>query len=228
MSENYLRFLRLVNILTVRNPDLKIKFKDESLLMKILSKILFFNPDFMTKYVTTIGSNIYFPNQQMLENIEHEGAIITLCHEYRHMIDQREMGSLKYTLMYLFPQILFPLFLILSICLSWCLLIPALISLMPLPAPGRKLIELNGYITNLVAFNCLLNEVNVNVEDKREFLKLAALDKAKNFTGFGYYLMWPFGVEKELNDAIELILLEQSEKIDVHLTEIETALFNSK
>ena len=41
-------------------PGLKLRYKDESTLMKIMGKLMFFNPSFMTQFTTTIGETIYF------------------------------------------------------------------------------------------------------------------------------------------------------------------------
>jgi hypothetical protein len=47
-------------------PSLQIAYKDSSWLMKLLGALLFFAPKFMTSYVTTIGYNVYFPNQAFM------------------------------------------------------------------------------------------------------------------------------------------------------------------
>ncbi len=49
-------------------PNLKIKFKDQDPLMKLVGKLMFFNPGFMTQFVTTIGETIYWPSKEDLED----------------------------------------------------------------------------------------------------------------------------------------------------------------
>ena len=47
------------------NMGVSIKYKDNSWFMKVLSKILFFNKKFMTRFTTTIGKTVYFPRGAM-------------------------------------------------------------------------------------------------------------------------------------------------------------------
>lgn len=60
--------------------------KSKSKFMAVLGKILFFNPDFMTRYVTTIGRTIYCPNGKI--------SPTTLEHELQHVRDYDRWGLL--------------------------------------------------------------------------------------------------------------------------------------
>lgn len=61
-------------------PSLQIKYKDQSVLMKFLSVILFFDKDFMARYATTFGYTIYFPSQHFTKLHPISSAVI-LFHE---------------------------------------------------------------------------------------------------------------------------------------------------
>ena len=78
-----------------------IKFKDESLFMKILGVLLFFNKRFMTEFTTTIGSTIYLPSQKSLND---ELLWITIGHELVHVRDGKLEGQWWFPFLYLYPQ----------------------------------------------------------------------------------------------------------------------------
>ena len=73
-------------------PDLEVKYKTESSFMKLIGKILFFNKTFMTFYTTTIGSTIYFPNREFVNNKEVSSSIIFL-HELVHIHDSKNSSA---------------------------------------------------------------------------------------------------------------------------------------
>jgi hypothetical protein len=188
--------------------DYNISFKDKSLFMKILSYLLFFVPNF-SKMTTTIGKTIYFPNEEYLDKVS---SLSTLAHEIRHIHDEKKM--FLYKVLYLFPQSLSFIFFLLSFWSLW-FLIPALVSLSPLPAIFRKKIEINGYITTLFISNLLLKEQRLNVEERKAVL-LTYIDRINQFfTGPTYYFMWVFGVKSLLLSKLEDILNEKLEKDDV-------------
>ena len=54
--------------------DFKIKYKNESLFMKVIGFLLFFNKTFMTNYITTIGSTIYYPSREWCEKNDTAAA----------------------------------------------------------------------------------------------------------------------------------------------------------
>lgn len=98
------KFDKVIEITNNYIPNIKIKYKDKSLLMKILSKLLFFNKDFMNKYTTTIGNTIYFPTENFI-NTYPISSISILLHECVHISDSRKNPLFKF--LYLTPQILF-------------------------------------------------------------------------------------------------------------------------
>ena len=183
-------------------PGAKFKEKKQSKFMKILDKILFFVPGFMTSYTTTIDKTIYTP-EGFYEKGEGFNSFDVIAHEYVHMYDDKYLMK-GYKLQYLFPQILaiFSLLSILAIFnLSFLWFLLFLLFLIPLPAPGRTKIELRGYGMNIKVRQWLGFEVN-DKHIKRY---------AKHFTGSGYYYMWPF---KSIYSAIRSWQLGKEHCVD--------------
>ena len=107
-------------------PGFEVRFKDKSLLMKTLGVVLSpFNPYFMTEFITTLGSTVYFPSQAMYEQ-DPDGSLRVLMHELVHAWDRKKHSLFGLT--YLFPQILaLPLLLLFGVLAwpySWILAIP--------------------------------------------------------------------------------------------------------
>ena len=172
--------------------DAKIKFKNESRMMKLLGKALFFNPKFMTRFVTVVGESVYFPSREKMEKDPGTAAQV-LCHELVHMDDERTAGSLIFRLSYLFPQWLALLsasaFLVGPIGLAF------LIFLLPWPSFFRTFWELRGYaVTDAVQYEL------TGRFTKKEWM-------SKQFTSSSYFFMWPFSklIGKKIEENRELI-----------------------
>lgn len=109
-------------------PSFKVGFKDESRLMKLLGFLSApFNPEFMTRFTTTLGTSVYFPTREFYEkDVDH--SFRTLTHEYVHLWDKRENKTFDLT--YVFPQILalaaFTVFGVLAWPNTWLLAMPIL------------------------------------------------------------------------------------------------------
>ena len=163
-------------------PKFKVAFKDKSLFMKLLSYVLFFNKEFMTRYITTIGYTVYVPTEaEYLANPENYLHILT--HEFVHMMDYKKY-NLLFSLSYMLPQSLaiFSLlsFVAIHYSLLWLLCLFFLVFAAPLPAYFRSHWELRGY-TMSAAF------------DYWKYNSLATPDVyLDRFTDSGYYFMWPF------------------------------------
>lgn len=152
-----IRFSKLENTIKEKYPKFKIKFKNESALMKTIGNLMFFNKSFMTNYTTTIGQTVYFSDRAKFET-NPDAYFETLAHEYVHVFDYAKHPVL-FTLKYLFPQllalpsllfiafsvILIPLMIFSIISLWWMLLLCPLIFLAPIPSPGRTEAELRGF-----------------------------------------------------------------------------------
>src|SRR5262245_33910558 len=130
---------------------LKIVEKRSSKLMKLiffLSLMRFWNPDFLTKYVTTIGRVMYVPKPawQFGQGSIHD--YVVLHHELQHIKDSIHWGSFWWSLFYLFPQSLS----LLALGAFWDLrFLFALVFLLPWPAPFRVHVEARGYAVGLAA-----------------------------------------------------------------------------
>jgi hypothetical protein len=219
---------RFIAELTKLSPDLKIAFKDESLLMKIIGFLLFFNPKFKTGFVTTIGNTIYFPSKKNFREREDWSAMMTLAHEFRHIQDHQKYG-LWYNLTYLFPLCLLPLVLAAGFLLPWWLtLVLLVLCLAPLPSPWRKNYEFRGYTMNLFVFNQLAEESKMLPLDKFERLDELVEHYNSHFTNFHYYLMWPFGVKDKMDDCVDDIVSGEIEKTDDIFGKVSEALKSSK
>lgn len=184
-------------------PDVKIKFKNESYFMNILGFLLFFNKEFMDRYITTIGNTVYFPNPEYLNLNPTESMLIT-CHEYQHIRDNKLLNKL-YPLAYLSPQI-FSLFILSVFFIGWWALL-FLLFLLPLPSYGRMWVERRGYIMTLFATNEIYKEFGLSSQERMKKLKKEAVSISDDqFCGPGYYFMWPFGIKKDLYLAVNKII----------------------
>lgn len=175
-------------------PEFEVKPKNESRLMRVINKILFFNNAFMSGYITTIGQKVYWATGRDYRD-DPDGSFNTLAHEFVHVMDYMQK-PVRFSLSYLFPQILaLPgvLFVLLSpiliplMCLSilspWFLLaLASLVFLAPIPSPGRKRAEMRGYGMTARVYQWKYG----TVPDWRIERSVRA------FTGPNYYFMWPF------------------------------------
>jgi hypothetical protein len=219
---------KLIRELQKTVPEFNIKLKSENLFLKLINYILFFNKQFMEKYTTTIGNTVYFPSQKYIENSPQQTQII-LAHEFVHVLDSK--NNILFKILYLFPQILFPIFLIafllLSGILSYILLFMAIICLSPvIPAYWRSKYELRGYQMSLFAFSELSKESN------NENIEKILMDKVNvintYFTGSGYYWMNLFGIKSQLINTVEKIKTDDILNDDISYNIIRTAFKNSR
>jgi len=175
-------------------PEVKIYLKDDSKFMKLLNFFVGkFNKGFMTDYITTIGTNIYFPKAKL--EAEDESATEILAHEWIHVRDEQRL-KLLFRLGYLFPQIL-AVFALLG--LFGFLFKPMffmflfLLFLAPLPAPFRMMFELKAFrITKLFCKHYY------GITD----LKFVEDWVTELMTKNSYYYAWPFetDVRKRYSD----------------------------
>ena len=190
------RFNKFVTALADKLPGFNVKFKNESLLMKIIGTLLFFNKTFMTEFVTTIGYAVYFPNKSYIDGSGYGAlaAMATLAHEYRHAKDANKITRVLFGMLYLLPQI-FAIPGLLSICIfvpllicgivswSWWMLLILLMVLCaaPLPAYYRMKYEVNGYVMSLFMINTLQKERGIDQQSRNRALILAVSGYNKNF-----------------------------------------------
>jgi hypothetical protein len=138
-----------------------------------------------------------------------------LAHELRHAIDNRKIGGALYVLGYLSPQI-FAVLSLLSLLaiwfgLGWLGCLAFLLCILPIPSPGRMIIERRGYAMSNACDYWLWGDIS----------SPAQIDwSTKQFTGSGYYFMWPFKkslqtwfvddlrrVKENRLDAVEVLVL---------------------
>lgn len=183
-----------------------VKYKDQSWFMKFLAMFLFFNKDFMTGYITTLGSTIYFPDATWVKENEY-AAMKVLAHEVVHVNQADQYSKFLFSILYLFPQCLAVLSLLAVLAIFWlpflwCLLF--LIFLAPIPAPWRAKFEFEAYtmtlfITNLQMKNGGFQDDKIDAE-----LAIEAVSIEKNqFKSSMYWFMWPFSLEKEFGKKID-------------------------
>lgn len=164
-----------------RYPKFEIRFKDKSWLMKLVGFFLFWNKRFMTHWATVRGQIFYFPSREKME-ADPQWTFATMAHEYVHLADHG--FAMRMTYHWPLYMSAFSLVALLAIWLSlwWLLALGFLVCLLPLPSPGKAHYEMRAYAMTL-ALNIWRGKENP------DWLKEKLAD---NFTGWGYYKMWPF------------------------------------
>jgi len=206
LSDDLQKFNEFADGLRKYNSNLKIKYKNESLLMKVIDKLLFFNKTFMTDFTTTIGNTVYFPDRTFVEE-KSISARNTLAHEFVHTEQINKYTSIIFSFLYFFPQSL-SLFVIIFLCFgTWVPALITLLALAPIPAYFRMKFELEGYQMTLFMINETMKEYGYGTSRRREkLLKIAIEISRMFFVNSTYYFMWPFGVESQLTETVEKIL----------------------
>lgn len=177
-----------------------IKPKSSSWLMKAIGwlfRVTKISPEFMTRYITTIGDTVYFPDD-MLANPNVESMLRVIVHETIHVADSKRFSGPLFSFLYLFPQSLALLALlsvlaVWKIGFLWCLLF--LLCLAPLPAPFRYWFELRAYRTSI-----LFARKDDKLTDEQMIPIYEWIEK-QLCTNL-YYWTWPFPktVRKHLED----------------------------
>lgn len=171
------------NVVVKNFPDAKIKFKNKSIFMRILGLLLFFNPSFMSKFITVIGNTIYVPNAAWMEK-NYLGIIFTFSHEFIHMWDRAHVYTF-FSLGYVSLQFwaLFSFTACLAFINLWFLLcLSCLVFIAPWPSPWRTQIEANGY-----AMTMYIRSITIDPwYNKEEGAQLLA---EKHFASKQYYWM---------------------------------------
>jgi hypothetical protein len=178
-------------------PSLKIGYKDQSVLMKIIGKLLFFYPPFMSSEATSCGDTIYFPNQSFV-NKKRITSTIFLLHELVHLSNKKKAGSL-FHLSYLFPQILIVPLLLLFLVLPWFVALPIVLVLAaPLPAPFRMKHEKKVYLASLYCMQAINQKHHYHLDVRGQSNFFAA-----EFNHFYYYKMWPYpDIKQDFQEAM--------------------------
>ena len=190
-----------------RVPGYSVKRKADSKLMRFLGKILFFTPNFMTRFTTTMGNTIYATDD--LWNDNSAWALSTLAHEAQHVADKQRTGMILFGFAYLLPQILAPLALLSLLAIwfsnAWLWSLTALAFLAPIPAYFRMRIERRGYLMTLCVIWWTFGE---------EMARNRVPHCIKQFTSPNYYFMWPF--KRHLEKWFEQELQEKARHPSKH------------
>lgn len=175
------------------NPKFEIKNKARpSGLYRLASAVVgIFNRKMDTDYITVINGQCWFPGSYFDENgdlsssVDEMQVIQILAHETVHEYDRMRLGTLPFTFLYLFPQVLavlgfFSLLAFWDAAWLWCLLF--FVFLAPMPAPGRSWLEVRGYKMDMT----LLSEDGWDPAPSAEEIF------EDSFAGASYYFMMPF------------------------------------
>ena len=176
ITEYDMKLADIMSAIKYEFPDFKIIEKKDSRLMRILAKVLFFNKNFMTRYITVIGSTVYVPSKQRMKENPY-AALEVLCHEWVHMKDNKAMGPL-FKLLYLTPQI-FSLVALASLWTGNLWWLGFLVFLLPFPSFGRSELEMRAYSVSMAVAWWVL-------EQEPDYEKIS-----KYFTSSAYYWMYP-------------------------------------
>lgn len=196
LVEEYITFFRERTGIEMRLVD-----KTNSKLMKLIGWLIkSFQPNFMERYITTLGDTVYIP-QKTLSSYGELNLLEIIMHESVHVRDANNIGKFKFGFLYLFPQSL--VFLVLG-ALSGFLLGPLalvflifLFSLLPIPAPWRYKFELKAYRTSLMFATRVHNSGPEHVQAIKNWI-------IEQLSGKPYYFCWSqkmivADLEKELN-----------------------------
>lgn len=162
-------------------PGFVVVPKSESLLQRVIGKLMFFNRAYMERFTTTLYPKVYLGAGSVEQTDRGQAAL--LAHEFVHLWDQKR-SRIGFPLKYLFPQVL-ALGALGAFWHLWCLAF--LLALLPIPAYWRMQYELRGY-----AMNCAMQFwMNGYIDpDYKKFV-------VSQFTGWNYYRMWPDTVDME-------------------------------
>lgn len=178
-------------------PGFRIAWKDESAFQKLVGWFAkLFNPDYMSRYTTTLGSTVWFPSKSFYEkDPAHSFAI--LAHERVHLLDSKAL-PVWFQFSYGLPQLLaLPLLVagvVLAFFVGWWSLFAfglALASLGPWPAPWRTHWEQRGYAMSLACAFWLTGDIS---PERKDGIR-------KQFLGWAYFRMsWN---EKAINTWLD-------------------------
>lgn len=159
--------------------------KSSSAFMRAIGKLMFFNKGFMTDYITTIGSRVYWPNMEQMY-MHPDRAFGAVFHEAQHAADYR-WNPFIFVLTYLAPQVFFILALISVLAIFfgnwWLFGLLALLFLLPLPAIGRAILEMRASSCEMALNLWRYGEQTISVKHMEGLVA--------RFTGPDYYYMLP-------------------------------------
>jgi hypothetical protein len=171
--------------------------KSDSWLFKILGWLLFFNKGFNKYFITTIGSTVYW-RQEDKNRVKDIYDAMTLSHEGVHLNDYKEWGGV-FQISYLLPQLatIFCFLAFLSFINVYCLFfLLFIIMLLPMPSIFRLHWELKGYVISHI-LRC-----SVFIDNPKMYYQRYIEEQ---FVSSNYYFMFPF--KKKLRKQFNTYLL---------------------
>ena len=154
--------------------------KSQSKLQILISKVLFFNKEYQTRFTTTLYPKVYLADE--ISGRTDFGVFRILSHEYVHLNDAHR-NLAWFSASYLFPQLL-ALISILSLLffvdLKFLYFLFALFFAAPWPAYFRRKIEMRGYSMNMAIEYWTKGYISIETKKWIE----------EQFTGWNYYKMW--------------------------------------
>lgn len=196
----------------IEREGVKVVPKSKSLLMKVLSKILFFNKNFMSTYSTTIGNTVYLSDNLHRDMDRVPSRYIRLMlHELVHIVDSRDECAFAFSFRYLMPQ---SLALLSLLAIFGCVFPPMffmlvfLLCLAPIPSKWRTRYETRAYVSNII-FDEMYYKVNV--QDDIGWVKRNEKRIMSNFTGWSYYRMCP-SEDKVAKELVRLLKKRHNKK----------------
>lgn len=193
--------------------EIRIKNKDyPEGLYRIISKFIkLFNPMMDDGYITVLFGDVWVPGNWFDESgrlVKKEMQVIELLiHEMVHEDDRKKLGSLLFSLIYLFPQVLglLSLLSILSFIWPWMLWFLAFsVFLLPLPAPGRAWLEVRGYRINVAIAKLFNGERYAEI--------FAGMIFSRQFKSPAYYWMFPLFKRRIVKELLKLEDLNDRQK----------------
>ncbi len=179
-------------------PNIEIKFKNESKLMRFLGVLLFFHKDFMTKYSTIWGNAIYFPSREWLRE-DPIRAYSIIIHELTHFFDRDKVGKYIFNFAYFCPQIFGLLYLPLHLFHFDIASYIVLLFLLPWPSP-RAYYEKRAYLVQLYALKKMHDKFVFTLDLEERASKYRRL-----FRSLDYYFMFPFSIQLAFDLALQKI-----------------------
>lgn len=174
------------NMIRSHVPKWQVIAKAASCLHMVIGFLLSPFMDYMGSFWTTIGYTSAYPDgsREDWESRAHEG---------RHACQAQKVSRLAFYALYLFPQCLVPVFILLGFLSPW-LWLGAFICALPLPAPWRAYWELDAY--KITIFTMALQK-------RQDVDRVIDAVVSQHFAGPTYYYMFPFRsyVRKKLNQA---------------------------
>lgn len=178
-------------------PKFKIVDKKRSKFMKFINIFVkLFNPDFLNRFITTIGYTVYWPKPP--KDYDDPDDFYVLWHEAIHACQAKRWTRIGFGFLYLFPQSLsvFALLAVLAIWFSgwWLLALTMLISLAPWPAPLRVYWELQAKRADIHVHRVLDHDLEDWIIEQ----------SSENFCGWNYYKM-SWNKKKTLKEIMYLV-----------------------